>query len=153
MNYLIDLLNQSIHRPETLSLFKQHEQIDSQEIVVEQADQGETLWVLLHDYGLELECDASGLIKTIFIYGISTEDVIQYSGNLIPGLTFESRPSDVKAIFGEPSKHGKPQPLLKFGRSGGWDRYDWEHCCLHFQYADDGRGINLITLMSPDVAP
>lgn len=67
-------------------------------------------------------------------------------------LPFSFGRLEVRGRFGEPSKSrdGFFDPIL--GDYGAWDRFNLSTHVLHVQYSSERDGIELITLMRPDVA-
>jgi hypothetical protein len=48
---------------------------------------------------------------------------------------------------------GEPQDAPPLGRYGAYDRFDSKIRCLHFQYSEPAEEIELVTVMTADVAP
>jgi hypothetical protein len=90
--------------------------------------------------GIELILN-DGIIKTIFLFAQGRDDHQAYQGNLPAALTFSSRLSEVVQTLGKPSQRSK---------DGAWVRYDHADYCLHLTF---NQTLELVTLMTPDVAP
>lgn len=97
------------------------------------------------DSSWELSLGEGERIESIFLY--------PERGAVLPlGIRREFCRADVVAFLAEPSRSGEESNGL-LGPKGGWDRFDKEMFSLHVQYAIGGRGISLVTVMLPEVAP
>ena len=95
----------------------------------------------------------SSRIRALFVYVRPTGDAAAFAGPLVDGLTARSTRADVRRVMGAPSRSGEPRTVAPLGRYGGYDRYDAEHVCVHFQYTEPGEFIEQITVMTADAAP
>lgn len=94
-----------------------------------------------------------GRLNTLFIHVKPKDEYAAFRGTLTHGLTAQSTRLDVRRSLGTPSRSGEAQTLPPLGRHGGWDRFDSNVLCLHFQYSELKAEIELITVMMADIAP
>jgi cell wall assembly regulator SMI1 len=94
--------------------------------------------------GFEIHHSKKGRIETIHLFIVPAQGYAAFGGALSKGLRPCDGPEDVRRGFAKPTRSG-PQ--------GGWDRFDSDRVCIRFGYREDLKGIRLITLMAPDVAP
>jgi hypothetical protein len=90
-----------------------------------------------------------GRIETVFLYLRARNGYAPFLGALTAGLTANDSREDVRKKLGPPTRSGA-------GDAAGlwpWDRFDSETLCLHVAYGEAGRGLRMLTLMAPDVAP
>lgn len=97
---------------------------------------------------LEVHCNLEDCITSIFLKKES------YKGNELSPVCFKSRRADViKAMGQKPSFMGDAEEDDILGPSGPWLRFDSKTICIHVQFEYDSDSIEMITLMSPEVAP
>jgi cell wall assembly regulator SMI1 len=94
--------------------------------------------------GFEIHHSKKGRIETIHLFVVPAQGYAAFAGALSKGLQAGDGVEEVRHQFGKPTRSG-PQ--------GGWDRFDSDRVCIRFGYRDDEKGIRMISLMAPDVAP
>ncbi len=116
--------------------------------VEDDLDEREVHYVF-HNHGLELCCDVSDNIKSIFLHSE------RFGGfdESVSGVPFSLRRRDVLELFGTPSKSGGKisDPIL--GEFGAWDRFSCASSAIHVEYKTKTEGIQMITLMRGDAVP
>lgn len=102
--------------------------------------------------GLLIKGTADGDIVAIFLMSEGKDGFSEYSGEMPPGLDFESTRADVLKRLGPPAFS---QPRKKIGQleTGELLRFDHPAHSLHFQFRADGRGIELITAVVASAVP
>jgi hypothetical protein len=94
-----------------------------------------------------------GRITTLFIYVRPKHGYDAFRDATLHGLTSKSTCADVRRALGMPTRTGAAHSHPVLGRFGPWDRFDRQTVCLHFQYTEPDNGIELVTVVTPDVAP
>jgi len=69
------------------------------------------------------------------------------------GVEIEDRKDDIIDKLGPPSAWGGGGESAIYGLTPQWIRYDLGDYAVHFQFADDGVAIALVTLMTRDMVP
>jgi hypothetical protein len=90
-----------------------------------------------------------GRIVTIFLYLTERDGYHPFRGALTQGLRAPDSRAAVRRRLGPPTRRGAVGEKQEWH----WDRYDSEKVCMHFSYGPRARGIRMVTLMAPDVAP
>src|SRR5262249_19825847 len=90
-----------------------------------------------------------GRIQCIFVYLEPKDGHSAFQGDLGQGLRPTDSQADVDDRLGAPTRTGAADPEQEWL----WDRYDTQQLCMHIAYGSHGKGIRMITLMAPDVAP
>jgi hypothetical protein len=98
-------------------------------------------------------CHTDGRVNTLFVYLASKEEFQAFRRPLIAGLSAGATRTNVRQALGQPTRSGEPCTLPILGPRGAWDRYDGESVCLHFAYTDQEERVQLITVMTADIAP
>ncbi len=151
MESLVALIAKSVNSPEVQAVIASEELVLSSE---EDLEEGEPVRSFLSSpSGEYLFSHTLDRIDTLFIYIKPKTKHTAFTGELIRRLTINSSRMDVRRIFGMPTRSGEPQDLPPLGRFGGYDRYDSKELCLHFQYSESDEQIEMITIMSADIAP
>lgn len=96
-------------------------------------------------HGVDVVCDASERIRTIFLKG--------GDGEALFGVPFSLKRNDVLDRYGSPSQSGLAVRHPVLGDSGAWDRFTLDAGVLHVQYKFGQDKIEMITLMTADAAP
>lgn len=96
-------------------------------------------------HGVELTCDESERIRSIFVH--------RGDGEALAGIPFSLSRVEVLARHGSPSSSGGPVQIPVLGDSGAWDRFTLAAAVLHVQYRLDRDEIDMVTFMRPDVVP
>jgi len=99
------------------------------------------------DAGVAVYIDRTRRVVSVFLYGVPQDDHASYTGPMPRQMSFAQTRTDVRERLGDPSMSGTVKDT-----SAPWDRFDFERVCIHVQYVPDSRGIQMITLMSPEVA-
>jgi hypothetical protein len=94
-----------------------------------------------------------GRISAAHLFLTPANDYRPFDGALLSGLSRRSTRGEVQHRLGKPSRSAEARTVRILGRQGPWDRYDGEHVCIHFQYAEHDDRIQLITVMAADSAP
>jgi len=102
------------------------------------------VWYEFNGRGVEVICDASDRIRTIFLH--------RGHGASLSEIPFSLSRRGVLARYGAPSKSGDARKSV-LGERGAWDRFESPSYCVHFQYRADRDEIDMITLMRPDAVP
>ena len=104
---------------------------------------------VFHSNGLDLVCDGSEKIRTMFLY--FDEDRF-FSENVADFSLSWSRQNVIDRL-GKPLKSGGllNDPIL--GEFGPWDRFSDKDCYIHIEYRLDSDVIKKVTLMRADTAP
>ena len=100
------------------------------------------------EYGNAID-HQKGRIETVFLYLCEKHDYSPFRGELANGLSVTDSLEDVRRKLGAPTKSG----IADEGGLWPWDRYDSDTLCLHVSYGESGKGLRMLTLMAPDVAP
>ena len=103
------------------------------------------VWHEFEGHGVELICDESERVRTIFLH--------RGDGEALSGIAFSLSRRQVLERYGIPSKSGPPVQLPVLGERGAWDRFALPTATIHVQYRPDCDEIDMITLMRPDAAP
>jgi hypothetical protein len=106
---------------------------------------GDEIRYKLEGHGVELICDASDRIRTVFLR--------RRDGEALAGLPYSLTRSEVLSRFGTPAKSGSATRIAGLGDIGPWDRFPIPQGALHVQYRLDRDEIEMITLMRADVVP
>ena len=109
-------------------------------------------WLLSKEEGYSIQHSkgpAGRRIVTIHLFTTPRDGYSAFQGELIQGLRPTDGRAQVRRRLGEPTRSGAvgTDPILHH------DRYDSEQVCIHLEYGPRARGIRMITLMAPDVAP
>ena len=102
--------------------------------------------------GLLIKGTEDGDIVAIVLMSEGKNGFSEFSGEMPPGLDFESTRADVLKRLGPPAFS---QPKKKIGQleTGELLRFDQPSYSLHFQFRADGNGIELITAMVASAVP
>jgi hypothetical protein len=95
----------------------------------------------------------SGRVATAFLYVEPAEGFAAFAGPLPGGLSHEATRSEVRSCFGMPERSGEAVTVRGLGRQGAWDRFAVGDIRVHFQYAEPGQRVRLVSVMTTDVAP
>lgn len=97
-----------------------------------------------NDERFEMMLSPDKTIRTIFLYPIQARfDALDLSAEIGREYVLEK--------FGAPSKSGEEMDFSVLGKTGGFDRYDYESYSIHFEYLTRQNGLKMLTLMTPDV--
>ena len=102
--------------------------------------------------GLLIKGTADGDITAIFLMSEGKDGFSEYSGEMLPGLDFESTRADVLKRLGPPAFNQPPKRIGQL-QAGELMRFDLPAYSLHFQFRADGSGIDLITVMVASAVP
>jgi len=101
------------------------------------------------EYGLSLQCDGDEKIATIMIHAAAKREIDRSLFHVPLTLSRE----EVLSCFGQPTSSADRRQVPPLGEYGGYDRFDFEHGVVHFEYVLDSSSIKLVTLMRSDAAP
>lgn len=96
--------------------------------------------------GIQIRHSKDGNIDVVFLFSEGKDDFEEYKGSLCEGVTFASAPNDIRKVFGEPQWSRPPRTIPGLGAVGETWRYELSECNLHFQFRENGFGIDQITL-------
>ncbi len=151
---LVALLDSSVHSPEAHELLAGVEFLKSSPPFSGKEPSPTSFYYSAPKLGFELCCDERGNVMLVSFFAAGAKrGFYTFPWPLLHGLTFQSRPRDVKSALGLPARSGPEQVLPKIGRVGPWDRFDWERFALHVQYTPSGNGIVVVTAMSLEAVP
>jgi hypothetical protein len=102
--------------------------------------------------GILIKGTADGDITAIFLMSEGKDGYSEYSGEMPPGIDFESSRADVVKRFGPPTFTQAPKRIGQLA-IGELLRFDQPAYSLHFQFRADGSGIDLITAMVASAVP
>jgi hypothetical protein len=88
-------------------------------------------------------------VVVVFLYVEPRNEYAAFAGQLSGGLAATDGPAEVAAKLGPPTSRGTTDPE----EESPWERRDTDRVCLHFTYGEGGTGVQMVTLMAPDVAP
>lgn len=100
------------------------------------------------NHDLQVVCDKNLIIQTIFILGEAFDNKL-----LELGFDFSSNQDIIRASLGIPSFSGKESNSQYLGKSGAWDRFDFNSYVLHVEYQIGNKKIDKITFMTLSQAP
>jgi hypothetical protein len=103
--------------------------------------------------GLSFDANMDRRVKSVFLHSAGYNGYQGYAGTLPKGLTFSDSREAVRARLGKPSDSGGGKFIAFFGIAPMWDRFDQDSFCLHVQYANGEKSIELVTIMGPDAVP
>ncbi len=103
------------------------------------------IWYEFDGHGVEVVCDETERIRTIFLH--------RGDGEALFEMAFSSRRQNIVAQYGCPSKSGAAARIPGLGDHGAWDRFSLPTGSLHVQYRPGGDDIEMITLMRSDAVP
>lgn len=110
-----------------------------------EAEPRTAIWYEFHGKGVDLICDESDQVRTIFFHRGDGESVID--------IPFSLGRTEVLERFGVPDDRGAPVSVPGLGDYGPWDRFTVGDGFLHVQYCRDRDEVEMITLMCADVVP
>ncbi len=99
--------------------------------------------------GIALSFDVHGCLISLFIYSEKYGGFKDFAG----GVDFELTRTDVLRLYGAATKQGERSYSPYLGKAGAYVRFDYASHVIHFQFFYDQDRIEMITLMSRDVAP
>ncbi len=124
-------------------------------IHLEKGDEGHPedsfAYCALTPLGIDIMASDTKIIDSVFFYYNEGESDYICEFGFKNGIYKNSSRSDVRELFGEPSKcHEDPVPThLGIPATGPWDRFDdIFDCKLHIRYTENANSIDRITLMS-----
>ncbi len=103
--------------------------------------------------GVSMHMDASDVVKTIHIYTLPEQGFSAYQHELPFGATPRTTRAEAPDLFCEPTTSGGPVQFLPTDPVTYWDRWEFEHFVVHFQYPEDRASICRATVMSPSILP
>jgi hypothetical protein len=103
------------------------------------------VWYEFEGHGVELICDESERIRTIFLLG--------GDGEALSEIPFSLSRREVLGRFGSPSNSGAAIRLPVLGDKGAWDRFALPAGSVHIQYRLDCDKIEMVTLMRRGTEP
>lgn len=95
---------------------------------------------------VQLICDSSKVVETACL---KSDEVYKLPGD----LTFRSVQEDVYRVLGEPANKGAPLDDDILPGTGGFDRYDGDRICTHYEYCQPNGEIKMKTIMASHAAP
>ena len=102
--------------------------------------------------GVQVECDAAGVVKVIFIHSSGHEGFEGYR-DPVAGVELSWDRARIRARLGAPSHRTEAQSIPGIGSYGPSDRYDYPSHSIHFQFHRTEPRVDLITLMAPERVP
>jgi hypothetical protein len=151
MESLIALVGEPVDTPAVQALIASEQLQSSTE---EDLEEGEAVRSHLSSpTGGYLFLRTLGRLNTLFVHVRPKGEYAAFRGTLTHGLTARSTRTDVRTRLGTPSRSCEARNLPPLGRYGAYDRFDSDVLCLHFQYTEPEEEIELITVMTADVAP
>jgi hypothetical protein len=103
--------------------------------------------------GICIKHRESGEVTTVFLFSQGRDGYAQYAGELGRGLDFSSTAEAARQALGAPSFYRAENSNAILGAHGEILRYDYPTYSLHLQFSVGGSGLELVTLMSPQVVP
>lgn len=103
------------------------------------------VWYEFEGRGVEVICDETERIRTIFLH--------RGDGEALSEVPFSLSRREVLERYGSPSKSGAAVRLPVLGDRGAWDRFALPAGTIHFQYRLDRDEIEMITLIRRDAVP
>jgi hypothetical protein len=110
-----------------------------------QSEPKKEVWYEFEGRGVDVICDESNRVQTVFIRRGDGESLIE--------IPFAVGRSSILAKFGSPSKSGGKVRIPGVGERGPWDRFTLPMGTIHVQYSVDGDEIDMISLIRADVLP
>jgi hypothetical protein len=92
-------------------------------------------------------------ITAIQFFSSGRDGFRDFAGVLPLGLRFSQSRPEVRGRLGDPHRTGGGGSSHLYRDVPRWDRYDWPSYSLHLEYAGEGEGISLVTLMTPESTP
>ena len=102
--------------------------------------------------GYEISAE-DGRVVAVFLYVEPRDGFAAFPGPLPYMVPRDATRTEVRGLFGKPEKSGKAYKDKILGPQGAWDRFAVETIRIHFEYADPGLEVALITLMTEADAP
>jgi len=91
--------------------------------------------------------ERASYVESVFLFGNGKDDFHEYRGRLPGDLTFRHGRTDVRRVWGEPTRSADAAAIAGNYGHWDWDRYDLPTHVLHFSYERDVGIIELVTLM------
>jgi hypothetical protein len=103
------------------------------------------VWYEFEGHGVEVVCDETERIRTIFLH--------RGDGEALSEIAFSLSRREVMDRLGVPSKSGAATRIQALGDKGAWDRFAVPAGSVHVQYRLDHDEIEMITLMRLGTEP
>ena len=103
------------------------------------------VWYEFEGHGVEVICDETERIRTIFLH--------RGDGETLSEIAFSLSRREVLDRLGAPSKSGAASTIPVLGDKGAWDRFVVPAGAVHVQYRPDRDEIEMITLMRLGTEP
>ncbi len=107
----------------------------------------------LRSSGIAFVANLDGRVMMIQFHAEGYQGYNAFAGELPEGLSFTENRRAIQSRLGQPSASGGGTVIQFIGKTPKWDRFDRPSSSLHLQYADNEKGINLVSLMRPDAIP
>lgn len=100
------------------------------------------------EYGIDLILTAGLLVKSIHLFGERHNGIKRFPDKLLLNIDFSFSRTDVRNILGLPKETGGGGQSFLYENVPDWDKYLFQDYSLHFQYQEDAKRIDLITIGS-----
>jgi len=148
---LFAVVGLSVHSEAVRALVAADALVDSTEADLEEGESPRSYWSGPAS-GYEL-VHCRGRVTSAFLYAEPTDGFAAFSGLLPGGVPQGATRRQVLALFGTPERSGEATTIAPLGRQGPWDRFAVGGVRIHFQYNEPFECVQLVSIMTADVAP
>lgn len=125
--------------------------VGATDVTVDRRGGADEEYVEAREYGLCFYFD-HGTLSAIFLYATEKDSSYEeYAGDLPLGVRFDHNVKCVTDSLGPPSSAHQGGSGF-FGPISPWLSYDLESYGVHFEFADDGSKIKLVTLLCSEAS-
>lgn len=150
---LLELLGKKVASPEGAALLARYPELEPDSDEDEPGVGGDTVHYLKSEAdGLLIKVSGEGTILTIFLMSEGKDGFSQFQGPLPGELRFSSTRREVVQALGAPA-HIRPPGRIGSFQQGELLRFDGAEHSIHVLFKGTGDGIELVTLMLPQLVP